>query len=42
MKVWMRGFAATFTASQAVADVLLDGPREAGDARSLDLAGDRP
>ena len=40
MKVWMRGLGA-LDGVPAHADVLLDGPRQAGDARALDLGGDR-
>ena len=42
MNVWMRGTSATLTASQQTADVLFDGPRQAGDARALDLGRRSP
>ena len=41
MNVWMRGTSARLHGVPADAHVLLDGPRQAGDARALDLAGDQ-
>ena len=41
MNVWMRGLLGALDGVPGDADVLLDGPRQAGDARPLHLAGDR-
>ena len=41
MNVWMRGTSGDLDGVPADPDVLLDGPRQAGDARALDLGRDR-
>ena len=42
MNVWMRGTLRDLHGVPADADVLLDGPRQTGDARALDLAWRSP